>query len=120
MYSPGRGMDNELAVNSRSMMQILGAFASYIDVPDAHIQDHSAVPSFENAAAATRRGAVRIYSGKDKPEAAFAAVQYRDHWFWIDNGDLQTKRAMTAIIFFFTLAETGSSDKLPLITIPAQ
>ncbi|MGE0031996.1 MAG: hypothetical protein AB7T20_12840 [Steroidobacteraceae bacterium] len=120
MYSPGRGTDNELAVNSRSMMQILGAFASYIDVPEAHLQDHSAVPSFEHAAAETRHGGVRIYSGEDRPASAFAAVQYRDHWFWIDNGDLQTKRAMTAIIFFFTLAETGSNDKLPLITIPAQ
>lgn len=28
--------------------------------------------------------------------------------------------SVTAVIFFFTLAETGSSDKLPLITIPAQ
>jgi hypothetical protein len=119
-YSPGRGMDNELAVNSRSMMQILGAFASYIDVPEAHLRDHSAVPSFEHSGGEIRRGAVRIYSGEDKPANSFAAVQYRDHWFWIDNGDLQTKRAMTAIIFFFTLAETGSSDKLPLITIPAQ
>jgi hypothetical protein len=27
---------------------------------------------------------------------------------------------MTAVMFFFTLADTGSSDKLPLITIPAQ
>jgi len=27
---------------------------------------------------------------------------------------------MTAIMFFFTLADTGSNDKLPLITIPAQ
>ena len=120
MYSPGRGADDELAVNSRSMMQILGAFASYIDVPEAHLRDHSAVPSFEHSGGEIRRGAVRIYSGEDKPANSFAAVQYRDHWFWIDNGDLQTKRAMTAIIFFFTLAETGSSDKLPLITIPAQ
>jgi hypothetical protein len=120
MYSPGRGANDELAVNSRSMMQILGAFASYIDVPEAHVQDHSAVPSLESAGAETRRGAVRIYSGEDRPANAFASVQYRDHWFWIDNGDLHTKRAMTAIIFFFTLAETGASDKLPLITIPAQ
>ncbi len=32
----------------------------------------------------------------------------------------QTKRAMTAIMFFFTLADTGGNEKLPLITIPAQ
>ena len=63
---------------------------------------------------------VRIHSGKDKPAAAFAAVHYRDHWFWVDDGDWQTKRAITAVMFFFTLADTGDNDKLPLITIPAQ
>lgn len=63
---------------------------------------------------------MRIHSGKDKPPHAFAAVHYRDHWFWVDDGDWQTKRALTAVIFFFTLAETGDAAKLPLVTIPAQ
>lgn len=47
-------------------------------------------------------------------------MRYSDHWFWIDNGDLQTKRVLTAIMFFFTLADTGGNEKLPIITIPAQ
>jgi hypothetical protein len=119
-YSPGRGADGELAVNSRSMLQIMGAFSTYLDVPEAHLQDHSAMPAFENATDESIQQRVRIHSGKDKPAAAFAAVHYRDHWFWIDDGDWQTKRAMTAIMFFFTLADTGSTEKLPLITIPAQ
>jgi len=119
-YSPMRGAENELTVNSRSMLQIMGAFASYLDVPEAHLKQHSASPAFEHAATETRRDTVRIYSGKDKPPDAFAAVRYRDHWFWIDDGDWLTKRALTAVMFFFTLAETGNPERLPLITIPAQ
>ena len=119
-YSPVRGADNELAVNSRSMLQVMGAFASYLDVPEADLKEHRAVPAFENAAPESRPGAVRIHSGQQKPADAFAAVHYRGHWFWIDDGDWQTKRALTAVMFFFTLAETGGSEKLPLITIPAQ
>jgi hypothetical protein len=128
-YSPVCGAENELAVNSRSMLQIMGAFASYLDVPEADLKEHRAVPGFENAlpvrgtqtgAPESRRDGVRIHSGKEKPEDAFAAVRYRDHWFWIDDGDWQTKRALTAVMFFFTLAETGGNEKLPLITIPAQ
>jgi hypothetical protein len=119
-YSPVRGATNELAVNSRSMLQIMSAFASYLDVPAAHVKDHSAVPALEKAASVQRQDAVRIYSGKEKPDNAFAAVPYRGYWFWIDNGDLKTKRALTAIMFFFTLAETGARGKLPLVTIPAQ
>ncbi len=120
-YSPARGAEGELAVNSRSMLQILQAFASRLEVPEAHLKDRSAWPSLENAPSVEgRQQGVRIYSGKNKPAAAFVAVPYRDYWFWVDNSDLQTKRTLTVVMFFFTLAETGSLEKLPLITIPAQ
>jgi hypothetical protein len=119
-YSPVRGAENELAVNSRSMLQIMAAFASYLDVPEEHLKEHRAVPALDDGSLENRRSPVRIHSGKDKPAAAFAAVHYRDYWFWIDDGDWQTKRALTAVMFFFTLAETGAPEKLPLITIPAQ
>ena len=120
IYSPARGAENELAVNSRSMLQIMQAFATYVDVPEAHLRDHRASPGLELAEGETAQARVRIRSGEVAPADAFAAVHYRDHWFWVDDGDWQTKRAMTAIMFFFTLAETGPSEKLPLITIPAQ
>jgi hypothetical protein len=120
-YSPVRGASNEVAVNSRSVLQIMQAFASRVDVPEAHLQDHSAWPSPDNAPATEgRRPGVRIQSGKEKPANAFAAVRYRDHWFWIDNGDLHSKRSFNFVLFLFTLADTGSPEKLPLITIPAQ
>jgi hypothetical protein len=120
-YSPARGADGELAVNSRSMLQIMQALASHADVPEAHLKDHSAWPSTETASAPeSSQHNVRIHSGKDKPADAFAAVRYRDHWFWVDNGDLQTKRALTVVMLIFTLADTGSPEKLPLVTIPAQ
>ncbi len=120
-YSPARGSEGELAVNSRSMLQIMQAFASRMDVPEAHLKDLSAWPSVENAAAAQNpQKHVRIHSGKEKPAKALATVRYRDYWFWVDDGDMQTKRALTVVMFFFTLADTGSPEKLPLITIPAQ
>ncbi len=37
-YSPMRGGENELSVNSRSILQILQAFGSYVDVPEQHVQ----------------------------------------------------------------------------------
>jgi hypothetical protein len=119
-YSPVHGADNELAVNSRSMLQIMAAFAGYVDVPEADLSAHRALPAITSTAPKSRPDPVRIHSGQDKPANAFAAVRYRDHWFWIDDGDLLTKRALTAVMFFFTLAETGETGKLPLITIPAQ
>jgi hypothetical protein len=118
-YSPMRGAESELAVNSRSMLQIMGAFASYLEVPEAHVKDHSAIPA-PPPASDGRSGLARIHSGKTRPADAVAAVPHRGYWFWVENGDWQTKRALTAVMFFFTLAETATDDRLPLITIPAQ
>ncbi|WP_375739245.1 hypothetical protein [Pseudomonas boanensis] len=119
-YSPARGEEDELAVNSRSMLQIMTAFSSYIDVPQEHLNDQSAVPTVEKGSVENRVSRIFIRSGKEKPEHAYTTVHYRDHWFWIDDTNWQAKRALAAIMFFFTLSETGSNDKLPLITIPAQ
>lgn len=121
VFSPVRGAKNELAVNSRSMLQVMGAFASYVDAPKEHIDRHKTVSTFENLTAEEKsRAPVRIHSGKSRPADAFAAVPYRDYWYWIDDGDWRTKRAMTAIMFFFTLEEGEGSERLPVITIPAQ
>ena len=54
------------------------------------------------------------------PEDAFVAVDYRDHWFWIDDRELVSKRSFSLMMLLFTLADTGEKESLPLITIPAQ
>ena len=121
IYSPARGGDNELAVNSRSMFQIMQAFASRVNLPEAHLKDHSAWPAPQDTSTPEgRQQAVCIHSGKQRPASAFVAVRYRDYWFWVDEGDLQSKRALTVVVVFFTLADTGAQEKLPLVTIPAQ
>ena len=48
------------------------------------------------------------------------AVEYRGHWFWVDDRDLPSKRAFSFIMSMFTLANTGQKENLPLIIIPAQ
>ena len=60
------------------------AFASRVDVPAAHLKDHSAWPSLDKAPATEgRRQYVRIQSGMEKRANAFAAVRYRDRGFWV-------------------------------------
>ena len=118
IYSPVLGATNELAVGSRSMVQIMGAFASYTDVPEQDIKEGRALPSLTSTN--SPGNTVKIKCSPDKPADAFAAVPYRGHWFWIDDRDWQSKRALTAVMFLFTMAETGGEEKLPLITIPAQ
>ena len=61
---------------------------------------------------------VRIQSGMERPETAFAATRYRDRWFWIDDRDLRSKSIFTFLMMLFSLFETGVAQQAPVITIP--
>jgi hypothetical protein len=58
-------------------------------------------------------------SSPQKPDDAFAAVPYRQEWYWIDDKDFPSKRLFSFIMFLFTLTDTGDKQGAPVITIPA-
>jgi hypothetical protein len=55
----------------------------------------------------------------EPPPDAYAAVRYRNYWFWIDDQDLDSKRAFLFLRIFSSIAETGAVPQIPIITIPA-
>ncbi len=116
IYSSAAGGAGELAVGSRSMLQIMLAFASYVDVPESDTKEGRAIPSLQT----TGTDPVKVKCSKDKPADAFAAVYYHNHWFWVDDRDWRSKRALSTIMFLFTMIEGSGDERLPLLTIPAQ
>jgi len=113
--------DREIAVLSRSMLSLLLEVANGIEAPDAHVAEGRAQPAGRSAEAPDPRDRplVRILSGAKAPADAYAAVRYRDTWFWIRDDDLASKNAFTFLMMFFSLAETGIAPAAPVITIPA-
>lgn len=115
VYSPVPGGKGELAVHTRSMIQILLALAGTVDVPQQHLDENraSVVPLADR-----EQMPFQVRSGVDKPQDAYAAVAYRDRWFWIEDTDYRSKRAFSFIMFLFTLSEEGDDQRLPVLTIP--
>lgn len=114
--------DHEIAMQTRSVLHIMSLIASQVEVPAEHLAKTRATPG---AVASEQQGEApvrlaHILSAKSRPSEAYVAVQYRDHWFWIDDGDLKSKRTFSFMMMLFTLADTGDKQPLPLITIPAQ
>jgi hypothetical protein len=62
---------------------------------------------------------IKVHSSTEKPKTAFTAVNYEDHWFWIDKGDFKSKRTFAFLMILFSLTETGGKEGLPLVTIPS-
>ncbi len=113
--------DKEVAVTTRSIIQLMTTMAANVEVPAKDLADHRATPGWESVPATA--GALRlveIHSSKNNPVNAFAAVSYRGQWFWIDDRDLKSKRVFSFMMLLFTLADTAEREPLPVITIPAQ
>jgi len=113
--------DTEIAILSRSMLQILSELSSYIEIPQSHIDENRAMGNFA-AAADVKAGVVpmmHVHSSAEPPRDAFASVQYRNHWVWIDDKDVESKRVFSFLMYLLTLAEPGAPHAAPVLTIPA-
>ena len=113
--------DKEIAILTRSMLDILIDLSSYIEVPTASTAERRTFPTppLEEANGVPVAPLIRILSSTQNPGDAFAAVRYRHEWYWIDDKDFASKRLFSFIMFLFTLTETeGGKPNAPLITIP--
>ena len=106
--------DTEIAMLTRSMMSVMIELASKIDVPPEHVKNGSTVPSFNH----NKGQLMKVKTSIEKPENAFVAVEYKDHWFWIEDGDFLSKRTFAFVMILFSMTETGDKGNLPVVTIP--
>jgi hypothetical protein len=113
--------DREIAMLTRSVMQILADFASYIDVPETDLEEGRVYEPQRTAEQLLLFPPIlRVHTGPSAPDDAYAAVRYRNHWFWIDDRDTQTKSMFNSVLLLFSLTETARPQSLPLVTIPTQ
>ncbi len=112
---------DELAVLSRSLMEILLEMSTYVSVPKDDLDEGRVMPVLATSMAEQTDVArvIHVYSGKDTPADAYVAVKYRDYWFWIDDRDPRSKAMLTFLMIVFSLTETGGASGVPLVTIPA-
>ena len=122
VYGSIAANDKELAILSRSILEILVDLSSLNSVPEAHVLERRVGATHEDEAGSEGplRPLIRIGSSAERPGDGFAVVRYRGHWFAIDDHDMPSKRLFTFLMFIFTLVETGSKEGAPVVTIPAQ
>jgi hypothetical protein len=110
----------EIAMQTRSMLQIMVALAMQVVVPPDHVASGRTIPTLLSPESdEAKTGHMKIQTTTDKPENAFVTVKYRDHWFWIDDRDFVSKRIFTFLMILFSLTESGGKGGLPLVTISA-
>ncbi|RJG42635.1 hypothetical protein [Motilimonas pumila] len=108
--------EGELAMLTRSMLQLMITLAGKVNVPEVHVDEGRTVANIASKANHSDR-LINIRHSKEKPADAFSAIKYKDYWFWIDDTDFQSKRTFAFLMILFSLTETGGRDGLPLVTI---
>jgi hypothetical protein len=117
-YGMSAGGGSQIDMTTRSVFQMMLELAGTVEIPKVHLDDGSTYPvppPTEGPAPL-----MHVHSGTTHPSDPFAAIQYQGYWFWIDRGDLLSKRTFAFLTAIFNFADTGKLENLPLITIPAQ
>lgn len=113
--------DTEIAILTRSILQVMVDFASYLDVPAVDVAE-GRVSSPQRTAEQQRLfpPLLAVRHGSSPAEDAHVAVPYRKQWFWIDDRDSQSKDILNFLMLMFSLTEAGPSQGAPVVTVPAR
>jgi hypothetical protein len=121
VYGARPANHREIAIQSRSMLQVLTDMGSYIDVPQRDVAEGRVyVPRRNEEAEKLFPALLHVSSSKGAPGDAYVAVKYRDEWFWIDDRDYDSKAAFSFLMMLFSLTETGTTQTAPIVTVPAR
>jgi hypothetical protein len=109
--------DREIAILTRSILQIMLEQASHIVVPAKDVDEgRVAFQADEDDVGNPLR--IRVRNSASRPTDAHVTVRYRKRWFWIDDRDVNSKRVFSFLMLLFSLTETGGRGGAPIVTIP--
>jgi hypothetical protein len=120
IYGAAPTKEGEIAILTRSIMDIIIELSAQIDVPAEQASEgrtYATSPEIGDKSGQVPP-LIRVHCSKEKPSNSFAAVNNRGYWFWIDDRDRQSKGIFSFLMILFSLVETGAPPQAPTITVP--
>jgi len=112
---------SEIAMLTRSILEMLAELAMWIDVPPEHVESGRTRPSINPTPMEDLgfKPMIRVHSSAQKPDDVFATVRYQGLWYWVDHEDFPSKRTLSLMQLMFSLAESGKTQEAPVVTVQA-
>jgi hypothetical protein len=114
-----------IALRTRSPLSVLFYLSQNVDVPDEHKAaglvtvtrnaDGSPFP-WSHTPAGSR---FKVRWSASPPTSAYTAIPYRDHWFYLEDSDLESKSSFMLMTQVFRLQAGTVQATSPVLTIPA-
>ncbi len=107
-----------ITMQTMSVMDILSESAASILVPENHVQEGRTRPN-RSVRSDDRysRPLLNIYSSKEEPKDALVKVYGRDHWYYIDDRDIDSKKTFSFLMIIMQLTAAQQITKGPSVTI---
>jgi hypothetical protein len=121
VYGRQAASTGEIAMLTRSILEMLVDLAMWVDVPPEHVTSGRvrARPNTDTLAEFGFEPMIRVHSSTARPESSFVTVRYDGLWYWIDNDDFKSKRTLSFMQLMFSLAESGGGQAAPVVTVQA-
>ena len=120
-YGGYSGKNDEIAMQTRSMLQIMLELAAIVQVPASDVAEGKAAAGSvsDQSAEDQAPAALQIVSGDKPPSEAYVAVPYKGRWFWIADTDIRSKYTFAFVMLLFSISDTGVRGNAPVVTVPA-
>ena len=113
-----------LAIQTRSVAEIMLNAAAAVEVPREHVEAHIVEASVDPLVVLMAPDpTLRIHSSRNAPERANVAVKHRGWWYYVDDADLASKQTFLQLqmLFLTRLSEAvRGTQATPLLTIPVK
>jgi hypothetical protein len=120
-YGGWSGKGGDIAITTRSMLQVMIELGVMAQVPESDIAGGKATPGASDVPRGNEQPPLlNIMSGSAPPSDAFAAIEYKGRWFWISENDIRSKSIFTGVMLLFSISDVGVRTAAPVVTIPAQ
>ena len=113
--------DDEVSIQTRSIMAIMEFMARGVEVPLEHLEDGRVIDyGLQSSEGEVAEGLIpfRMRSAKSRPQNVFAAVKYQGYWYYIEHNDITSKRALSLIIVLFRLQAPTPAGAAPILSLP--
>jgi hypothetical protein len=118
VYGPSAQRGDRIPMVTRSVLGILTDLGAQVQVPDADVSSGATKPTVGLIGGETRPTII-VHAGAKAGNHAYVAVDYDGTQYWVERDDFDSKYAFTVLQNLMALAESDTSAKAPVVTIPA-
>ena len=120
-YGGYSGKTDEIAIATRSMLQVMLELGVVAQIPEADVATGRATSgsTSQQSIGGSTPVLMNILSGPSAPADAFVAVPYKRRWFWIADTDVRSKLIFGSVMLLFSISEVGVRSQPAVVTVPA-